>query len=260
MWWEWPHTKGDYPTLETVCIHIDSCPAFSVCRSLTQTAWYWVCAWGVIHAGDRSGLTSQLSLLCSLTGAAIVINNKGRAAKAGQVSDEWVHLTEIEQLWQLKMLSLSRIPKVKTSHTDTFGGHTAVRSTGRARLFVQRGDFKQVLTGKMFGTGQNRSFKRGVRLSRVFVRRGSTVHVFHIILILTAVYSCGLTSPSGVSDGHNMPHCDGCNDRGPLTFLVFSNWLVTRVMWPRAEMNERRERTWVTPERSIRNRFITQLP
>ena len=32
-----------------------------------------------------------------------------------------------------------------------------------------------------------------------------------------------LTSPSGVSDGHNIPHCDGCSDRGPLTFLVFSN-------------------------------------
>ena len=28
----------------------------------------------------------------------------------------------------------------------------------------------------MFGTGQNRSFKRGVRLTRVFVRRGSTVY------------------------------------------------------------------------------------
>ncbi len=27
----------------------------------------------------------------------------------------------------------------------------------------------------MFGTGQNRSFRRGVRLSRAFVRRGSTV-------------------------------------------------------------------------------------
>ncbi len=27
----------------------------------------------------------------------------------------------------------------------------------------------------MFGTGQNRSFMRGVRLTRVFVRRGSTV-------------------------------------------------------------------------------------
>jgi hypothetical protein len=30
-------------------------------------------------------------------------------------------------------------------------------------------------------------------------------------------------SPSGVSDGHNIPHCDGCKERGPLTFLVFSN-------------------------------------
>ena len=31
--------------------------------------------------------------------------------------------------------------------------------------------------GTVFGTGLNRSFKRGVRLSRVFVRRGSTVFV-----------------------------------------------------------------------------------
>ncbi len=66
--------------------------------------------------------------------------------------------------------------KVKTSLTDTFGGQTAVRSTGRARLLAQGGVFKHDLTGKLFGTGQNRSFKRGVRLTRVFVRQGSTVH------------------------------------------------------------------------------------
>ncbi len=61
----------------------------------------------------------------------------------------------------------------------------AVRSTGRARLFVQREVFKQALMGNMFGTSQNRSFKRGVRLSRVFVRRGSTVYtlVIHIISV-----------------------------------------------------------------------------
>ncbi len=68
------------------------------------------------------------------------------------------------------------MPKVKTSHTDTFGGQTAVRLTGRARLCTQKGVFKQDLTGKMFGTGQNHSFKWGVRLSRVFIRRGSTVY------------------------------------------------------------------------------------
>ena len=32
-----------------------------------------------------------------------------------------------------------------------------------------------------------------------------------------------ITSPSGVSEGHNIPHCEGCRDLGPLTFLVFSN-------------------------------------
>ncbi len=42
-------------------------------------------------------------------------------------------------------------------------------------MSVIRGVFKHDLTGKMFGTGQNCSFKWGVRLSRVFVRRGSTV-------------------------------------------------------------------------------------
>ena len=68
--------------------------------------------------------------------------------------------------------------QVKTSQADTFRGQTAVCSTGRARLFAQGGVFKQDLTGKMFGTGQNCSFKWGVRLSRVFVRRGSTVADF----------------------------------------------------------------------------------
>lgn len=36
-----------------------------------------------------------------------------------------------------------------------------------------------------------------------------------------------LTSPSGVSHGHNMPHCDGCKERGPLTLRVFSNCIPT---------------------------------
>ncbi len=74
-----------------------------------------------------------------------------------------------------KNAQFSDIIQVKTSHTDTFGGQTAVRSTGRARLSAQGGVFKQDLTGKLLGTGQNCSFKRGVRLVRVFVRRGSTV-------------------------------------------------------------------------------------
>ncbi len=42
-------------------------------------------------------------------------------------------------------------------------------------MSVQGGVFKQDLTGKMFGTGQNRLFKWGVRLTRVFGRQGSTV-------------------------------------------------------------------------------------
>lgn len=56
-----------------------------------------------------------------------------------------------------------------------------------------------------------------------------------------------LTSPSGVSEGHSMPHCDGCRERGPLTFLVFSNWDEILVIMPSAEIKESRDRTWVTP-------------
>ena len=67
-----------------------------------------------------------------------------------------------------------KVKCLKTSLTDAFGGQTGVRSAGRAGLFVQRGVFILNLTGKMFGTGQKRSFKRGVRLGRVFVRWGST--------------------------------------------------------------------------------------
>ncbi len=66
--------------------------------------------------------------------------------------------------------------KVKTSLTDTLGGQTAVRWAGRAGLFVKGGVFKHDLIEKMLGTGQNRSFNRGVRPARVFVRRGSTVY------------------------------------------------------------------------------------
>ena len=38
-----------------------------------------------------------------------------------------------------------------------------------------------------------------------------------------------LTSPSGVSEGHSIPHWDGCRDRGPLTLRVFSNWMVKKL-------------------------------
>jgi hypothetical protein len=67
-------------------------------------------------------------------------------------------------------------------------------------------------------------------------------------------------SPSGVSLGHNIPHWLGCKARGPLTFLVFSNCEVMRVIIPSAEMKLRRLRTWVTPARSILNRFKDQFP
>jgi hypothetical protein len=33
-----------------------------------------------------------------------------------------------------------------------------------------------------------------------------------------------------------MPHWLGCSARGPDTLRVFSNWLVTRVIMPSAEM------------------------
>lgn len=67
-------------------------------------------------------------------------------------------------------------------------------------------------------------------------------------------------SPSGVSLGHSIPHWLGCNARGPLTLRVFSNWEEMRVIIPNAEIKLRRERTCVTPARSIRNRFSDQLP
>ncbi len=55
-----------------------------------------------------------------------------------------------------------------------------VRSfTGDPSEFVVGEVFTHKLTGKMFGTGQNRSFKWGVRLTRVFVRRGPTVFWCH---------------------------------------------------------------------------------
>ena len=52
-------------------------------------------------------------------------------------------------------------------------------------------------------------------------------------------------SPSGVSEGQSMPHCDGCSERGPLTLRVFSNCELIRVTIPSAAMKDSRERTWV---------------
>lgn len=94
-------------------------------------------------------------------------------------------------------------------------------------------------------------------------------HMFQIGSSSTSVVMCVMSakfftsphaSPSGVSLGHNMPHCDGCSARGPETLRVFSNWDEMRVIMPRAEMNERRDRTWVMPARSILKRFSDQLP
>mmetsp|Transcript_40259 Transcript_40259/g.84186 ORF Transcript_40259/g.84186 Transcript_40259/m.84186 type:complete len:319 (+) Transcript_40259:552-1508(+) len=67
-------------------------------------------------------------------------------------------------------------------------------------------------------------------------------------------------SPSGVSAGQSIPHCDGCSDRGPDTLRVFSNCDCTRVIIPRAAMKDSRDSTWVTPWRSMPKRRRFQLP
>ncbi len=74
--------------------------------------------------------------------------------------------TEITAMTNFGMFSHLRT--VITSLADIFGGQSAVRWAGGARLFVKRGVFKQDLTGKQFGTDLDRSFQRGVRLTRVF--------------------------------------------------------------------------------------------
>lgn len=67
-------------------------------------------------------------------------------------------------------------------------------------------------------------------------------------------------SPSGVSLGQSTPHWLGWRARGPLTFLVFSNWEDMRVIIPKAEIKLRRLSTCVTPARSILNRLRDQFP
>mmetsp|Transcript_98 Transcript_98/g.181 ORF Transcript_98/g.181 Transcript_98/m.181 type:complete len:202 (-) Transcript_98:1792-2397(-) len=67
-------------------------------------------------------------------------------------------------------------------------------------------------------------------------------------------------SPSGVSEGHNMPHWEGCRARGPDTLRVFSNCDVMRVIMPSAEMYDSRFSTCVTPLRSMRKRLTVQFP
>ena len=48
-------------------------------------------------------------------------------------------------------------------------------------------------------------------------------------------------TPSGVSEGHSMPHCDGCSARGPDTFRVFSKLDFTRHIMPMREMYDNRD-------------------
>jgi hypothetical protein len=67
-------------------------------------------------------------------------------------------------------------------------------------------------------------------------------------------------SPSGVSEGHSIPHWDGWSDLGPEIFLVFSNWELTLVIIPNAEIKDSLESTWVIPALSILNLFRDQFP
>jgi hypothetical protein len=43
-------------------------------------------------------------------------------------------------------------------------------------------------------------------------------------------------SPSGVSEGHKTPQCDGYKARGPEIFLVFSNYELILVIIPIEEI------------------------
>lgn len=105
-------------------------------------------------------------------------------------------------------------------------------------------------------------FRRNVRHQRQIFDQTArlTWKEFSVSAVATSQKFQHLTSPSGVSDGHNMPHCEGCNERGPETFLVFSNCEFTRVIIPSAEMYDNRDSTCVTPNRSILNLRIVQLP
>ena len=67
-------------------------------------------------------------------------------------------------------------------------------------------------------------------------------------------------SPSGVSLGQTIPQLLGCSDLGPPIFLVFSKLLVIRVIIPMHAMYERRDSTYVTPDRSILNLLRFQFP
>mmetsp|Transcript_38168 Transcript_38168/g.94673 ORF Transcript_38168/g.94673 Transcript_38168/m.94673 type:complete len:241 (+) Transcript_38168:1342-2064(+) len=91
-------------------------------------------------------------------------------------------------------------------------------------------------------------------------RRGSSSSSVVTWVISARFFTSPHDSPSGVSLGQSMPHCEGCSARGPDTLRVFSNCDVIRVIIPSAEMNDRRDSTWVTPLRSIRKRFTVQLP
>mmetsp|Transcript_6034 Transcript_6034/g.24450 ORF Transcript_6034/g.24450 Transcript_6034/m.24450 type:complete len:330 (+) Transcript_6034:1394-2383(+) len=91
-------------------------------------------------------------------------------------------------------------------------------------------------------------------------RRGSSSSSVVTCVMSARFFTSPQLSPSGVSEGHSMPHWLGCSARGPETLRVFSNWLVMRVIIPSALMNESRDKTCVTPFRSILNRFTVQFP
>lgn len=67
-------------------------------------------------------------------------------------------------------------------------------------------------------------------------------------------------SPSGVSAGQSIPHCEACKARGPLTLRVFSNCELMRCIMPKAEIKDKRDSTAVTPARDILKRFTDQFP
>ena len=73
-----------------------------------------------------------------------------------------------------------------------------------------------------------------------------------------------LTKPheidSGVSLGHIIPHWEGCNERGPPIFLVFSNWELILTIKPNADIYDILLNNSVTPPLVILNLFITQFP
>mmetsp|Transcript_775 Transcript_775/g.2805 ORF Transcript_775/g.2805 Transcript_775/m.2805 type:complete len:226 (+) Transcript_775:1654-2331(+) len=67
-------------------------------------------------------------------------------------------------------------------------------------------------------------------------------------------------SPSGVSLGQIMPHCEPWRARRAGFLRVFSNCGFTRVIMPSAAMYDSLQRAMVTPWRLMLKRWMTQLP